>query len=540
MKITAILAILAVLVLAVAPAFGQDVPVSLLSNGDFQAATRDAAWPDDWPKVEGATWEKEDGRAFLRLSSPTPGQMVLLYRQVTLPLPAPAAVELRLRVRYTDIKPGEKPWFDGRVISHFKDEAGEIVKPEPGAPNFRGSSKGWVDQSSIIRVPAGARVFEIMPCLFQAASGTLDFAKCEVLAAGADKLPKPPPIVPSVTLPLTLDAKRLPAEIHTAGNQLLSADGKPVWLQGLCVDSLQWSVAGEHIQQSIPVAIEQWKANVLRLPVTEQSWFGRGKGQKDGGLAYRKVVDAAVEAAASRGTWIAIDLHRFGAPMPRHVEFWKDVATRYQNHPAVLFEVFNEAHGISWQTWRDGGSLRDPANRGAAKGEADGDDGEQCVGMQAMLNAIRQAGAHNVVIVGGLDWGYDLSGLTKGFALEERAGGHGILYSSHIYPWKKDWPNKVLAAAAKFPIFVGEVGCPGDWKGFEFIPPSARPKDLPAWAADVLGMIQKNKLHWTGFSFHPKTGPMVISDWSYTPTPYWGTFVKEALSGKQFELKEMR
>jgi endoglucanase len=33
---------------------------------------------------------------------------------------------------------------------------------------------------------------------------------------------------------------------------------------------------------------------------------------------------------------------------------------------------------------------------------------------------------------------------------------------------------------------------------------------------------------------------MAILDWQYTPTPYWGAFVKDALSGKQFELKKMR
>jgi endoglucanase len=32
----------------------------------------------------------------------------------------------------------------------------------------------------------------------------------------------------------------------------------------------------------------------------------------------------------------------------------------------------------------------------------------------------------------------------------------------------------------------------------------------------------------------------MISDWSYTPTPYWGQFAKEALSGRQFEMKRMR
>src|SRR6185312_1106721 len=157
-----------------------------------------------------------------------------------------------------------------------------------------------------------------------------------------------------------------------------------------------------------------------------------------------------------------------------------------------------------------------------------------------LLDAVRATGAHNIVIVGGLDWSYDLSGVMQGYALKDRAGGNGVMYSSHIYPWKRDWTDKVLAAAEKYPIFVGEVGCPPDWKGFAFIPQESRIKDLQAWPPDVLGMIQKHKLHWTGFSFHPKCGPMVISDWDYTPTPYWGTYVKDALAGKKFELKAMR
>ena len=143
------------------------------------------------------------------------------------------------------------------------------------------------------------------------------------------------------------------------------------------------------------------------------------------------------------------------------------------------------------------------------------------------------------MIAGGLDWGYDLSGVTQGFALIERAGGNGIVYSSHIYPWKKDWQSHTLDAAVKYPLFVGEVGCPPDYSGFQFIPPDQR-YPLDGWAADVLGMMQKNRLNWTGFSFHPTCGPPAISDWNYTPTPFWGVFVKDALSGKAFEMKRMR
>lgn len=40
------------------------------------------------------------------------------------------AIEVRLRVRYADIKPGAKNYFDGRVMLHFKDKVGKVVKPE--------------------------------------------------------------------------------------------------------------------------------------------------------------------------------------------------------------------------------------------------------------------------------------------------------------------------------------------------------------------------------------------------------------------------
>ncbi|MEZ0300267.1 MAG: glycoside hydrolase family 5 protein, partial [Candidatus Methylacidiphilales bacterium] len=115
----------------------------------------------------------------------------------------------------------------------------------------------------------------------------------------------------------------------------------------------------------------------------------------------------------------------------------------------------------------------------------------------------------------------------------------GIIYSSHIYPWKKDWQPKVLDAAARYPIFIGEVGTPPDYSSFSFIPMKER-YPIEGWANDMIALIQKHELHWTGFSFHPNCGPMVIKDWDYTPTPYWGIYVKEALQGKKFELKALR
>ena len=361
-----------------------------MSNGTFTLDADGDQWPDGWPHPEGATWEKDGNVRFLRLRSSKPGQMVMLYRRIDLPKPAPAALEVRLRLRHTDVKAGEKQWYDARVMANFKDQAGRVLKPGPQTPNFRGSSKEWLDRVYLAQVPVGAAYFEIMPALFQPAAGTLDVARCEVFAATAEQwAATQPKIVPSEPL-AAAKQKSWPPELRVAGNQLKTADGRTVWLQGLCVDSLQWSAAGEHLQQSIPVAIEQWKANVIRLPVTEQFWFGRGKGQKadEGGLAYRKTVDAAIEAAASRGAYVALDLHRFGAPKPEHADFWKDAATRYKNHPAVLFELFNEPHSISWKLWRDGGNLTAPGSKRKDTNPAENADeltGETSPGMQGLL-----------------------------------------------------------------------------------------------------------------------------------------------------------
>lgn len=162
--------------------------------------------------------------------------------------------------------------------------------------------------------------------------------------------------------------------------------------------------------------------------------------------------------------------------------------------------------------------------------------GFQSVGMQHLVDVIRKTGARNLVTAGGLDWGYDLFGVLKGFALVER-GGNGIIYETHVYPWKNHWQTKFLDAAARYPVLVGEVGCQPKPMPFEN-PRSFQPPET--WAPDVLGCIQKYRLNWTAWCFHPSAAPCLLADWSYAPTPYWGVPVKAALAGQAFELKRLR
>ena len=44
-------------------------------------------------------------------------------------------------------------------------------------------------------------------------------------------------------------------------------------------------------------------------------------------------------------------------PDPNSAAFWKDVATAYKNHPAVIFDLYNEPHDVSWDIWLRGGKV---------------------------------------------------------------------------------------------------------------------------------------------------------------------------------------
>jgi hypothetical protein len=338
------------------------------------------------------------------------------------------------------------------------------------------------------------------------------------------------------------NSTKWPAELEVVGNRVQTITGKPVLLRGVNVVSLEWSAEGEQVMKAAQVACDDWHANLIRLPVSQKWWFGRGAGQRDGGKAYQQRVAEVITLVANRGKYVLLDLHQFGAPRAEHAEFWQSAATQYKNHPAVLFDLFNEPHGVSWEVWRNGGLI--PAKQKPADEEAflspeeiaKAEQARHSIGMQRLLDTVRETGAKNLVLVGGLDWAYDLTGFANGYALQDKSG-NGLILSTHIYPWKKGWREKVLIVAEKYPILVGEFGA-GE-KKMEWLPAEYQ-EDAKTWVPAALGFVQEHQFHWTAFSFHPRSAPAMLVDWSYTPNEAWGTFVKRALAGEKFECDRLR
>lgn len=505
-----------------------DSTTSLLSNGNFESDRKSKGWPDDWPQSKEATWEVEDGNHFLRLKVGEPLKLVMVYRPVNLK-PEHKRLQLTFRARYTDVKRGKDSWHDARILLDFKDAAGKKMKSTAKAPYFNGTSKDWRDVKVELDVPEGAKMLEFMPSLFQAQSGVFDLDDIQIIPIAT--VAATTAVAPALAPVKVQGGSKPPEPLKVVGNQVQTVSGKVIQLQGVNVPSLEWSTRGENVLRSITVALDDWKANVIRLPVKADRWFGKGSDQKDEGKAYRELVDQAIEAAETRSAYLILDLHHYRAPKEECLAFWRDAAVRYKNRPTVLFGLLNEPHGISWEIWKNGGVVEEKAKSAAPTENNEKHTTFTSPGMQKLVDAIRETGANNVLLAGGLDWAYDLSGILKGFALTDKSG-HGIIYDTHVYPWKSGWQEKFLNVAEKHPVLLGEVGC--DSKPMSFIPPEQH-KDPYAWAPNMLACIQEHKLHWTAWSFHPSATPRVIQDWDYNPTPFWGAFVRSALNGGAFK-----
>jgi hypothetical protein len=467
----------------------------------------------------------------------------MLYRTYDLP-EGVEALEMTWRQRVTGLKRGEMPWYDARIMFEFMDAEGKKLATKPGPSYAQRDTQGWVEKSTRFLVPPEALTLIAMPCLFQVKAGTYDLDDLALKATD------PAPILAAKEEAKKIEAARhVPTEepnkakwpkmLKVVGNRVVDTDGNDVWLQGVNAGGLETLPQDMQAVKSVVVAIDEWKSNCVRLPMKEEFWYGKSPYQKDGGEDYRQKLDQVITLTANRGAYLVLDLHRFRAPKQEHADFWKDAATRYKDHPAVLFDVFNEPHGISWEVWRNGGLVgqKEGVDESAflTPEEKAKNQGFQSVGMQGLVDAVRSTGAKNIIIAGGIFWCNDLTGIVNGYALDDK-GGNGIMYSWHTYNWHPGWA-RVIPVVEKHPVFLGEVG--GDIQKMGFIPEQDQ-EDPNTFIPDMLGFVQKHRIHWTGWCLHPSATPRMILDWNYTPTPFWGQYAKDALSGKQFEMKKMR
>lgn len=316
-------------------------------------------------------------------------------------------------------------------------------------------------------------------------------------------------------------------QLHVTGTKILEPNGVEFRIHGVNICGMEWSAVGDHLQESVPVALDQWHANFIRLPLSQDRWFGKAPDNKDDGSSYRALVDWVVNEIERRGKYVLLDLHwsdcnQWGQNIGQHalpdshsLQFWKSCAARYANRPAVFFDLYNEPYGDSWDTWRNGGPVTENVNGQKIT--------YQAVGFQTLIEAIRGVGAKNIVLAGGLGYASRLDGIL-GHPLHD-VGGHGIVYADHFYPgWGsiEDWEPMITEAHKQLPIIVGEFGADRGINPLD---------DANRRVIDVLNILHKLDMNWVAWCLHPAAHSCLITDWTYRKSPDFGQYVYDAING---------
>lgn len=344
-------------------------------------------------------------------------------------------------------------------------------------------------------------------------------------------------------------------QLKISGNQIVTASGGcTVRLKGVDMSGLEYSVQGDgsgapttniagfNMTDYVALATEAvnvWHANCIRLPINQDYWCGCSNSSGTPNAGYQAEIQAVVNYCNTNNVYLDLDLHWSGtyggtsatAPcsggnswgtsngqqdMPdwNSVTFWGLVANTawIKNNPAVMFDLYNEPHDVSWSVWRNGGST--------------GSSPSQTPGLQKLLTTVRGVGANNVCIAGGLNWAFDLTGVvgkasgdSTVYALTDTGSGNGVIYASHCYSSKgyttgSGWDPYVTIATSTVPVLIEEFG--------------ATSSDGIGWTNSAISWIDgansNNYLYSaTAWAFSADVSPTLLTSFSGFPTTsYFG------------------
>jgi endoglucanase len=331
-------------------------------------------------------------------------------------------------------------------------------------------------------------------------------------------------------------ARNSAPRLHVLGNALVNAHGRRVLLHGVNRSGTEFMCVQGHgifdgpSDQASVSAMRSWGVNAVRIPLNEACWNGDPYvNPAYAGANYQNAIKAYVRLLNANGMVAILDLHwTNGAyagpssecpsaqavcakPMPdaAAIPFWRSVASAFKGNNAVIFDLFNEPYvqravgneAGAWQCWLHGGSC--PGI------------GYQVAGMQALIDAVRSAGASNVILASGLTWSNDLTGW---LANEPSDPDHNLAASWHSYNFNACsnltcWTGQIAPVIAAVPVVAGEIGQNGCASGY-IVP-------LMTW----LDSQAASYLAWTWNADFPcSSGPSLITSYTGTPTGYGAGF----------------
>jgi hypothetical protein len=311
--------------------------------------------------------------------------------------------------------------------------------------------------------------------------------------------------------------------------------------------------------------MKTWNVNAVRVPLNEDCWLNiNGVSASYGGTLYQSAISDYVNLLVGSGMVVILDLH-WSAPgtepatgqLPmadadHSTTFWSQVAAAFASNGSVIFDLYNEPYITDWGCWVSGGSCANDGN-GAAYTAA---------GMATLLQAVRAAGAQNVVILGGLGYSTDFSQWVQSVnsipSLAAPLNGIGldnVAASWHAYDFNSEQsgcPSQYNSysgtcgtglqtatatsitdvMAAGFPVVMGESGISAYQNSNPFS--AAQITDLETWYRSLLTYVGgpggqgQSFLAW---DWNTDGSPYLLTDYTGTPTPDFGTTYQSFIQG---------
>ncbi len=313
-------------------------------------------------------------------------------------------------------------------------------------------------------------------------------------------------------------------------------------------------------------AMLSWNINAVRVPLNEDCWLGiNGFPYNDTAADYQAAIVDWVNLLNQNGLVVILDLH-WAAPgtdatstsvgqlpmadLDHAPDFWTSVATTFAGNSSVIFDLFNEPYITDWGCWTSG----DPASADCAKDE--NGTAYAVAGMANLLQAVRNAGANNVAILGGLGYSSDFSSWVSSVnsipslaAPLNNISIANVAASWHSYDFNSGnsgcpseyngytgtcYTGAVTAANADitdvinagFAVIMGESGISAD-SAADAAPFSASQiTDLESWYTGTNGLLpwlDSQGQSYLAWSWNTDTGPVLLSDYTGTPSLDYGT-----------------
>ena len=276
---------------------------------------------------------------------------------------------------------------------------------------------------------------------------------------------------------------RQTGQLSVKGTQLVDRNGQHVMLRGV---SFGWHSFWPRFynQKSVKWLKDDWNVNVVRAAMGIETG-SKGLTYKENPEDAKAKIKAVVEGAIKENIYVIIDWHSHNINLEEAKAFFDEMSKTYNNHPNVIYEIFNEPDEESWADVK--------------------------AYSEAVIKVIRKNDPDNIILIGCPHWDQDIN-LP---AADPIKGYDNLMYTVHFYAatHKKELRDRTdLAIKKELPVFISEcAGMEATGDG---------PLDLEEWQ-NWIDWMETRGLSWITWSVSDKDETCSMLQKSAASTGNW-------------------